>query len=397
MEAIKVHVVDKGRRYFYMRYRCPLTGKEETRSTGERSKKEAIKVAAKWEAELQEGRYQRSARMPWPEFRKFWEDHNLQDLTLRSGVQYASTFNAFETLCRPQQVGDLTTARVTAFVSELRKPRKRKSGETFHLSPASVGRHLRHLKAVARWAHRKDLLAKVPLFEMPKSSRGAKMKGRPITGEEFDRMLVAVPRVVGKDSADSWKLLLRGLWTSGLRLGEALALRWDHVPGGVSVALNGQKSVLRFEASAQKSGKAQVVALAPEAVNLLLPHQSDTGFVFTPERKDGSAMVRSVSEIGKTITRFGEKAGIVTNAETGKTASAHDLRRSFGRRWSRRVQPATLRELMRHASIETTMAYYVGEDALSTAGELWRASGDTLGDTSKSSDTSEERREAKNA
>ncbi|MCH2594825.1 MAG: hypothetical protein MKZ95_03270 [Pirellulales bacterium] len=35
---------------------------------------------------------------------------------------------------------------------------------------------------------------------------------------------------------------------------------------------------------------------------------------------------------------------------------------------------------MRHASIETTLTYYVGENAESTAEELWAALGDKLGD-----------------
>ncbi len=35
---------------------------------------------------------------------------------------------------------------------------------------------------------------------------------------------------------------------------------------------------------------------------------------------------------------------------------------------------------MRRASIETTLTYYVGENAESTAEELWAALGDKLGD-----------------
>ena len=64
-------------------------------------------------------------------------------------------------------------------------------------------------------------------------------------------------------------------------------------------------------------------------------------------------------------------------------ATAHDLRRSFGFRWSRRIMPTPLRELMRHQSIETTMKYYVGVNADATADVLWRAvekeAGTTLG------------------
>lgn len=40
-----------------------------------------------------------------------------------------------------------------------------------------------------------------------------------------------------------------------------------------------------------------------------------------------------------------------------KFASAHDLRGSFGERWSSRVMPQALMELMRHEAIETTMKF----------------------------------------
>jgi integrase len=34
--------------------------------------------------------------------------------------------------------------------------------------------------------------------------------------------------------------------------------------------------------------------------------------------------------------------------------------------------PAVLKELMRHSSIDTTMKYYVGQNAEATADELWQ-------------------------
>ena len=39
--------------------------------------------------------------------------------------------------------------------------------------------------------------------------------------------------------------------------------------------------------------------------------------------------------------------------------------------------PPRPKELMRHSSIETTMTYYVGQNAETTAGELWDALGHT--------------------
>ncbi len=68
--------------------------------------------------------------------------------------------------------------------------------------------------------------------------------------------------------------------------------------------------------------------------------------------------------------------------ERGKYASAHDLRRSFGYRWSRSgITIAELKELMRHSNIETTLTYYVGQNAANTASRLWQVLGNTLGNT----------------
>jgi integrase len=74
-------------------------------------------------------------------------------------------------------------------------------------------------------------------------------------------------------------------------------------------------------------------------------------------------------------------------------ATAHDLRRAFGFRWSRRVMPAVLHELMRYESVETTMRYYVGTNAEATADELWKSvegqGGNTLGNTPATPETAD--------
>ena len=80
-----------------------------------------------------------------------------------------------------------------------------------------------------------------------------------------------------------------------------------------------------------------------------------------------------------TTEEFGKKAGVVTNKATDKWGSAHDLRRAFGTRWAKKVMPATLQRIMRHADIGTTMQYYVGIDADDMADELWVKFGNTPG------------------
>ncbi len=378
MEEIKVYVVKfQDRDNFAMKYNDPHTGKNVRRSTGTSKRKEAAKIAAKWEAELQEGRYQKRSRMSWDEFCDRFELDGTGGLKPSTVNGYLDTLAVFSRICKPHTVGDITTAKISTLARELRKPYPCKGGMATR-SEATIARHLRQLKVVCRWANRQGYLQKVPAFNMPKGG-GGKMKGRPITLEEFERMLAVTPKIVGEQAADSWRLLLRGLWRSGLRLGESLTLRWDKQPGGVGVMLNSKKSVLAFDADSQKSGKVQLVPLAPEAVELLEPLQEPSGYVFTPRRQDGLPMARDSNKVCRIISLIGKAARVLVDADSGKSASAHDLRRAFGFRWSRRVMPPQLMELMRHAKIETTMTYYVGQDAEQTSQELWAALGPKLG------------------
>ena len=203
------------------------------------------------------------------------------------------------------------------------------------------------------------------------------MKGRPIAGEEFDRMLARVESVVGKDAADSWKHFLRGLWLSGLRLGESLNLWWDR-DDRLSVDLSGRYPMLRIKAEAEKGFKDRLLAIAPEFAEFLLatPEVDRVGPVFNPLPRRKTKGRPSEWWVSQVVSRIGEKAGVKVNTDTAgnvKYAGAHDLRRSFGERWASRVMPQVLMELMRHESIDTTMKFYVGRNAQSTAGVLWEA------------------------
>jgi integrase len=112
--------------------------------------------------------------------------------------------------------------------------------------------------------------------------------------------------------------------------------------------------------------------MTPDFAEVLLktPDDQRTGPVF---KLDGLQTCKPMrpKQIGRVISAIGKKAGVVVNKAEGKYASAHDLRRSFGTRWSSKVKPATLQLLMRHKAIETTLKYYVAQDADEVADELW--------------------------
>ena len=95
------------------------------------------------------------------------------------------------------------------------------------------------------------------------------MTGRPITSEEFERLLEKTASSVGKGAAPSWKYLLRGLWWSGLRISEAVNLFWDGNEGIILRAIDRSEPVFEIPASEQKNNTTQTLPMAPEFVEFL--------------------------------------------------------------------------------------------------------------------------------
>jgi len=244
------------------------------------------------------------------------------------------------------------------------------------MGETTIGTILRHLKAALSWARSQGLLTEVPTMSIPRAG-GA--RSRAVSGEEFDRMLAAVPKVRPDDSA-AWVRYLTGLWLSGLRLEESLALSWDE-DAPFAIDLTGRRPAFRIAAAAQKARRDERLPMTEDFYRLVMetPEAERVGKVF-PFPIDGWY-------VGQIVGKIGRKAGVVVatvqkqrkDKATGKLvpvtvrkfASAHDLRRSFGTRWAKRVMPAVLQRLMRHADIATTMKYYVTMDADAVADQLW--------------------------
>ncbi len=382
MSEIKVTVSNYGRKYLYMRYKDPITGKNVAKSTGTTNMKEAVKIAAKWEAELQEGRYKPASKVTWQEFRERYESEALAALSPKTAAKVAGVFNAIEELTPVDKLAKLDAAQLSRFQRRLREERK--------LAESTIKVMLAHLMAALQWGKSVDLLHDVPAVTMPKRVKSGKvMKGRPITLEEFERMLSKVPEVICNIKPDPdvttppteaeqemitrWKWNLRGLWFSGLRLGEAVDLSWDE-PGHITVDLAGKFPMLVIPGDRQKSGEDQILPIAPEFGEMLLsvPVEERSGRVFKYGRRSIEANPKLLA-VSRLISKLGEKAAVIVDRKSEKFASAHDFRRSFGERWSVRVMPATLQQMMRHADISTTMKFYVGADGQKAAAEIHAA------------------------
>lgn len=359
MKQVTVKVVfRKTKGSYVLRWKDFETHAWREKSAKTASKKEAEKLAAQLEADLQQGRYVEPSKVSWEDFRLAYEGEKLLSLALKSQQAYRVALDRLERILKPERLSEVDTAAMSRFQARLRSD---------SLSEATIANYLRHVKSALNWAHELGMMVQVPKIQRPARARRQRlMKGRPITAEEFDRMLAACDKVRPND-AGKWKSFLQGLWLSGLRLGEALELSWDW-EAPLSVDLTGKYPSLMISAEAEKGFKDRRLPITPDFSEYLelWPGNQREGRVFAV-----AASGLRLDTVSKIICAIGEKAGVVVNKSQEKFASAHDLRRAFGTRWAAKVTPAILRELMRHASIETTLGYYVEQNADAVAAQIW--------------------------
>jgi integrase len=364
VDVLKVRIVKRqSRKYWEAEFIDPRTGHRKRVSLKTVNKREAEREAGRIEEAVREGQWKATRKMKWKDFKRKYETEGMFDLASATVSAFQEAAKKLEKLVRPSTLQSLTEEKLNSFTTHCLME---------GLSKHTVARHLRHLKAALRWAVSQKLLLECPAFRMPKGTSSGKAKGRAITGEEFERMLEAVPKVVETDQTDSWTFLLKGLWWSGLRLGEALKLSWDN-PKDLMVDLSGKRPFMRIQGTAEKGKKDRILPLAPEAAELLqtVPENERDGLVFKLKWQRAARKPARVDTVSPIITQIGKKAGV--RVSDTKTASAHDLRRSFGLRWADRVKPHILQQLMRHASVQTTLTFYVQSDADDMAEAVWSA------------------------
>ncbi len=380
-DRVKVWVVEIGSRPNYcLQWRDPITQRVRTKATtiaraGVRSRSAAERLAGELEAQLMAGAGGTPSRLRWEEFRERYEKEVVPGLAKRTAEKVATVFDRLDEEISPVRLWDLTEARLSAFAAALRS-----SG----LKETTLAGYLAHLKSALGWAVKQKLLPARPAFpkiHRAKKYAGRPMKGRPVTAEEFERMLEKTSEVVGDESAPEWRRYLRGLWASGLRLTESMDLWWDRPDRLYPVFPKKGRPMLHVPGELEKGNSDRLLPIAPEFALFLMetPEADRTGPVFKlTGRRRGRPDRPHPHRVSEIVSEIGEKAGVKVyvdpkDPEKVKYASAHDLRRAFGERWAARLMPAQLMELMRHESIETTLRFYVGTDAQRTADAAWAA------------------------
>ena len=376
MKGVRVKVVNRNRKYLVMRWLCPKEGVIKEKSTGTKSRREANRKALEFEQSLNCSPID-PEEYGWADFRLQYELEHLNSQSKDYRGTWSSAANALELHCSPSLVADVTTPMLSKLANALKST----------CADATIETYIRHLQAGLSWAVEMEVLQsspKTPRLGKRRKKAEKKMKGRPLTDDEFKRILKAVPSVLDEKRVSDWIFFLRGLWLSGLRIQEAVTLSWEQRAGSFSIeSIDSPRPMLRLCSERDKGGRDGLSPLTPDFVSLLreVPRDARYGFVFNPSGHRVSRM-QTANAVGRVVSDICTHAKIEVGKKRGEYATAHDLRRSFASRWSSKVMPADLRELMRHKSIQTTMLFYVGQDAKRTADAVWDAFHETKGDFS---------------
>jgi integrase len=279
-----------------LRYTDPATGKEVRITTNTYDPIIAAQQKAKLEAKLLLGldakprkRSNAGPRMVWQEFRERYRDIQLSTLREKSAIDAESRLDIAERILKPRTLGDVANAealhdlQAALLAGAESKLAKR--------SPQTARNYLVAVLASLNWAEYMGWLAAVPKVRKLKVSKRRQMKGRPITSVEFSKLLNKVERIVGPAAASSWRYVLRGLWESGLRLGELMHLHWSDERYVVPQWQGDGLPVLLIPASMQKNDVEESVPLLPGFESLLLETREVErfGWVFQPDESANEA------------------------------------------------------------------------------------------------------------
>jgi integrase len=334
------------RPHFTLYYDDPATGKEVTRSAKTSDRGTAERAAADWERELRDFRGVDDDGWEWMVERFFAEPMSGKRKSTRSTV--STSLKRYRVTMQPETIAEVTTDTLSRFAAKL-------TG----LEQTTIAKDMRHLKVFLRWCASVGAIRSAPYVPIPKSGKRRFMRGRALTDAEYRRMLKHAPDA-------RWRRFLELLYLSGLRIEEASELSWDQPPHVVHLDAKPFPQILFFGADedGQKSGNDEAWPMPPDLAAWLAktPAKKRTGLV-------APLPIRNRADLSKAVARIGRAAKIVTYAS--KHASAHDLRRTFGTRWALKVPPVVLQKLMRHATIETTMKYYVNLEASTVGSVLW--------------------------
>lgn len=315
---------------------------------GDAGKKEAFRFLKQIEAQLLTGSYDSARPVSWSSFRKNFETDRASQMSEANRICVLIALENFERICNPGNMRTITRRTLDRFVAGRKKDRGRNPGST--VSPATVARDLRYLRAVLRVANEWGHLPSMP--SMPRIRVPSKLP-RFVTPEHFTKIyeacgVAATPVAANVIPEVWWRALLVFAYMTGWRIKELLRLKV------ADLDLDTGHAITRH--ADNKGKRDDRVGLHP----LIVAHLR--------ELRHFDAMVFPWPHGRRQIwNRFNEiqvAAGIAlpcheTHDHTPSCSmyGFHDLRRGFATQNAENLTAKELQEVMRHRSFTTTLSY----------------------------------------
>jgi len=219
-------------------------------------------------------------------------------------------------------------------------------------SPASVGRKLAALRSFFRFLQRENRVIDNP-FALLRAPRKAKRVPRVLTATEVDRFLARpledlTDGTAGEYSALRDKALFEAIYSTGCRISEVAALRWEQV------GWRDGKVIVRG-----KGGKDRLVILGSKALAALRALQT----CIRSRRADlagGGKLVFYTDKMEPITSRFIQRRmkRYLAEADLPGDLSPHKLRHSFATHLlDAGADLRSVQEMLGHASLSTTQVY----------------------------------------
>lgn len=327
-------------------------GKKCSKSCGAGSggKRKAEMLQKQLDAELLTGTYSRKREKPktWAEFRAEYDEKIVAKKAARSRVEMRTALDHLGRIVKPRTVQAVTTQAVDAYVAQRRREPGKKKGDA--VSPATINKELRHIKAAlkkaAKWGYAKG----VPDVDF---EREPKKLARYIPPEDFAAIYAAceaarMPDGFPFSAAAWWRALLVTGYMTGWRINAMLALKREDVDLADGTATSW--------ADDKKGGRDNRIKLHESVVDHVRQLAAFDPHVF-PWNHDERTLWEE-------FRRIQEAAGIKLacrgrheHTPACHVYGFHDLRRAFATLNAPRLTADMLQHLMQHKSYTTTQKY----------------------------------------
>lgn len=327
-------------------------GRKKSKTIGPKSTAE--KYRKKIEAQLALGFVDGPQRAKWADFRERHKNAVLATKPLSTVELFESAMDNFERIANPVYVDTITTETVDLYAAKRsREPRRGRVATKDRpaappVSPATVNRELRHLRAVLRKANRWGLLDRAPEVTF---LREAETDPFFIDDDTFAKLYAACDKMTRPDDGNStpsdwWRALLTFAYLTGWRIGEILDLR--------RADLDLETGIATVDAENTKGRRTARVELHPVAIEHLRGILGFSPFVFEwqfSRRALHSAFTKLKAE-----------------ADVKFPGAFHRLRFGFANANVDHVDADLLQRLMRHRSPQTTRHYINAAERMKRSG-----------------------------